>query len=349
MRNWRDTIVSAKTTLRDTLANLSQSGAQIALVVSGDGQLQGVVTDGDIRKAILLGVELDTTTSGVMNTDPKTVLLGTSPREMQQLMRTNSLRHLPVIDDHGNAVGLVILDEITQNTRRANSVVIMAGGLGTRLHPLTEHIPKPMLTIGGKPILEIIIQQFANQGFSNIVLAVNYLSDSIRAHFNDGSRYGVQISYLHEEMRLGTAGALSLLPSNPDLPIVVMNGDLLTQLSFGSVLAFHEEHGADLTMVIREDSFQLPYGVVKVNGMKVTAIEEKPSQKLLVNAGIYVVNPSVIDLIPKNSYFDMPSLFAAALAANWLAVAFPLEEYWIDIGRVEELERAQREWVEFRS
>jgi dTDP-glucose pyrophosphorylase len=349
MRNWRDTVVSADTPLRETLANLSRTGAQIALVLDNSGKLQGVVTDGDVRKAILAGIEVDSPTQLAMNVSPKTASLGLSQLEMQQFMTLRGLRHLPIVDDSNAVVGLALLDELGAPSNRTNPVVIMAGGLGTRLHPLTKSTPKPMLTVGGKPILETIVGQFAQQGFSRIFLAVNHLSETITSHFGDGTRYGVEISYLQEDTRLGTAGALFLLPSEIESPIIVMNGDLLTQLSFESLLRFHEERNADLTMVVRENSFQIPYGVVAVEGSRIVGIDEKPSRKLLVNAGIYVVSARTLALIPQGSYFDMPALFAAAISAERSVEAFPLHEYWIDIGRVEELERAQREWVEYRS
>lgn len=349
MRNWRDTVVSADTPLRETLANLSRTGAQIALVLDNSGKLQGVVTDGDVRKAILAGIELDSPTQRAMNVSPKTASLGLSQLEMQQFMTSRGLRHLPIVNNSNAVIGLALLDDMSNPSNRTNPVVIMAGGLGTRLHPLTESTPKPMLTVGGKPILETIIGQFAQQGFSQIFLAVNHLSETISSHFGDGTRYGVRITYLQEDTRLGTAGALFLLPRDIESPIIVMNGDLLTQLSFESLLRFHEERNADLTMVVRENSFQIPYGVVAVEGSTIVGIDEKPSKKLLVNAGIYVISSRTLALIPQGSYFDMPALFAAAISAKRSVVAFPLHEYWIDIGRVEELERAQREWVEYRA
>ena len=349
MRNWRDTVVSAETTLRETLANLSRTGAQITLVLDSEGKLEGVVTDGDVRKAILSGLDLESPTSLAMNSHPRTVQAGMSHREMQQFMLKFGLRHLPLVSNSGIAIGLSLLDELAHVGSRPTPVVIMAGGLGTRLHPITKNIPKPMLNIGGKPILETIVGQFSQQGFSTLFLAINHMGKTIRDYFGDGKQFGVSISYLEEGARLGTAGALSLLPRLDDGPIIVMNGDLLTQLTFESLLRFHDDHSADLTMVVRESAYQVPYGVVTVNGSTITGIEEKPSRKLLVNAGIYVINSEVLSLIPQDSFFDMTSLFGAAIASNRTAAAFPLHEYWIDIGRVEELERAQREWVEYRS
>jgi len=202
-----------------------------------------------------------------------------------------------------------------------------------------------LLKVGGKPILETILESFAEQGFKQIFLSVNYKAEMIRDHFGDGERWGVQLGYLHENARLGTAGALSLLPEKPDAPIVVMNGDLLTRTSFDKLLQFHHDQGAAATMAVREYDFQVPYGVVRLDGTRIEAIEEKPVQKFFVNAGIYVLSPDALDHLPVEMFFDMPTLFEYLIAAGKTTAAYPLREYWLDIGRLEEFERAQREWA----
>jgi NDP-sugar pyrophosphorylase family protein len=225
-------------------------------------------------------------------------------------------------------------------------VVLMAGGLGTRLQPLTDECPKPLLAVGGRPILETILESFAEQGFKRIFLSVNHKAEMIRSHFGAGERWGVQVEYLHESIRLGTAGALSLLPERPTTPVVVMNGDLLTRTNFDNLLRFHNAQDAIATMAVREYDFQVPYGVVRLNGANIESIEEKPVQRFFVNAGIYTLSPEALDYLPIQTMFDMPNLFEHLIAAGKTTAAYPLREYWLDIGRLEELERAQREWAE---
>jgi NDP-sugar pyrophosphorylase family protein len=228
--------------------------------------------------------------------------------------------------------------------QKPNAVVIMAGGLGTRLHPLTQDTPKPMLKVGGKPILETIIQSFVDQGFVNFFVSLNYKAEVITNYFGDGSQLGATINYLHEKSRLGTAGGLSLLPQNIHAPIIVMNGDLLTRISVEALLDFHERESAVATMVVREDHYQVPYGVVEVDGTQIIGLEEKPVQRHLVNAGIYVISQTGLENIPTDTFYDMPTHFAKLSANGHRTAAFPLHEYWVDIGRLDELERAQREW-----
>jgi dTDP-glucose pyrophosphorylase len=345
MNSWKDVVVSPGTMLSDVIAKVDTSGLQIALVLAPDDSLLGILTDGDIRRAILAGKSLQVPVSEVMSVQPTTVTASTPRDEMLALMRRNVFHHLPLVDEAGRVVGLATLDELIGAVERPNWVVLMAGGLGTRLQPLTDECPKPLLAVGGKPILETIIESFAEQGFKRIFLSVNYKADLIRNHFGAGERWGVDVDYLHETTRLGTAGALSLLPGKPTAPIVVMNGDLLTRASFDNLLQFHHAQGAAATMAVREYDFQVPYGVVRIDGTRIEAIEEKPVQKFFVNAGIYVLSPEALDYVPAETSFDMPSLFDQLIAAGKATAAYPLREYWLDIGRLEEFERAQREWV----
>lgn len=344
MKDWKQIVVSPETPLRDAIARIDGSGLQLALILDQDGRLLGILSDGDVRRAILQGCDLAVPTSSVMNGNPTAVPAHSTRNELLALMRRKVLHHIPLIDDEGRVVGLATMDDFTGVTERPNWVVLMAGGLGSRLLPLTETCPKPMLRVGGKPILENILESFSEQGFRKFFFSVNYLADAVRDYFGDGSRWGVNIRYLHEDKRLGTAGALSLLPERPREPLIIMNGDLLTKVRFDSMLNFHVEHNAHATMAVRECDFQIPYGVVQLNGSKIAAIEEKPVQRFFVNAGIYTLSPEVFAHIPEKTFFDMPTLFDKLLAAGRSTAAYPLREYWLDIGRLEELERAQLEW-----
>lgn len=345
MKNWKENVVDPQTPLRDTIVRIDRSGQQIALVVDDAGRLAGVLSDGDVRRAVLRGLDLSAPTAGFMNPSPITALVTSSAAERLTIMRRKVLRHLPLLDESGCVVGLSTLESLMGGMERPNPVVLMVGGMGTRLMPLTRDCPKPMLPVGGKPILESILESFYEQGFRRFYFSVNYLAQTFKNHFGDGSRWGVDIRYLHEDKRLGTAGALSLLPELPDEPLLVMNGDLLTRVRFDNLLDFHLEHQALATMAVREYDFQVPYGVVRLNGDKILAIEEKPVQRFFVNAGIYALSPQAVSLIPRDTFFDMPSLFDQLMQAKRPTSAYPLREYWLDIGRIEEFERAQREWT----
>lgn len=345
MKNWRDALISDSSSLRDAVAQMSDSGWQIAVVVDANERLAGVLTDGDIRRALLQGRDLSAAIPDVMNPNPVVMESRTPVSTIRNKMRQEGFHFIPLVDTNRVVQGIATIDELVGAEDRPNPVVIMAGGLGKRLHPLTENFPKPMLTVGDKPILETIVSSFAQQGFRNIHLSVNFRSDVVEAHFGNGEEFGVNITYLHESEPLGTAGALSLLHTTNDLPIIVMNGDLLTRMSGDALLEFHDHNRADATMVVRETTFDLPYGVVSVDNVAISQIAEKPKQAFLVNAGIYVINPDVVRSIPSSQYLDMPTLFNNLIADKRKVIAFPLHEYWIDIGRLEELERAQVEWT----
>ncbi|MGA1366852.1 MAG: nucleotidyltransferase family protein, partial [Ilumatobacteraceae bacterium] len=340
----RDALVSSSTSLRQTIEAITEGNLQIALVVDSENKLLGTVTDGDIRKAILAGKDLNITAGEAMRSQPITSASKTPRAAILKLMREKRIHQMPLLDDQGRVVDVLTVDDMIGAAHKPNAVVIMAGGLGTRLHPLTEETPKPMLKVGGKPILETIIQSFIDQGFTNFFVSVNYKANIISEYFGDGSRLGAKINYLHEKSRLGTAGGLSLLPRDIYAPIIVMNGDLLTRISVDALLDFHERESAVATMVVREDHYQVPYGVVEVDGTQIVGVEEKPIQRHLVNAGIYVISQDGLNNIPGDTFYDMPTHFAKLAANGHRTAAFPLHEYWVDIGRLDELERAQREW-----
>jgi dTDP-glucose pyrophosphorylase len=349
MTDWTRVVVSPETPLREAMAHIDRGGLQLALVVDDAGRLAGVLSDGDVRRAILRGIELSVPTAQVMNVRPTVAAHDTSPADLLRLMRRRTLRHVPLVDVRERVVGLATLESLLGGTERPNWIVLMAGGFGSRLMPLTERCPKPALRVDGKPILEITLEHFHEQGFRHFFIAVHYLADIFKDHFGDGEAWGVNISYLHEELPLGTAGALSLLPGVPDEPVLVVNGDVLSRVRLDDVLAFHARHRAAATMAVREYDVQIPYGVVRVADGAIAALEEKPMQRFLVNAGIYALAPESLAFVPPRTAFDMPALFDRLRGAGHRTVAYPLHEYWLDVGGAEEFERAQAEWRATRS
>ena len=340
MEKWEEVVVSEITSIGETIGRIESTAMQIALVVDARGHLIGVVTDGDIRRALMQGLSIESFICNVMNRAPLTLGMGTSPEDALNYMRRYSIHHVPLTDVDGRLGGVYFIDELIGVVKRPNSVVLMAGGLGARLRPLTDACPKPLLPIGGKPILERILERFIEQGFQNFYIAVNYKAEMIVDYFGDGERWGVNIEYLTESERLGTAGALSLIPQKPEHPLIVMNGDLLTEVDFVAMLRKHQARNAKATMAVREYEMQIPYGVVKVDDGLIHSLQEKPVHKFLVNAGIYVLEPQALDHLPKGAYLDMPTLFESLREAG-ITLAYPLDEYWVDIGRLEDLEAVQ--------
>ncbi len=346
MNNWRNILANPETTIRKTIEIIDVSAMQIALVVGNNNKLLGTVTDGDIRRGILNGVTIDDEIYKIMNPNPVVANADDSSETVMSLMKNRRIHQLPLVDHNGNLVGVKTLDEILQSSILANPVVLMAGGLGSRLRPFTDDCPKPLLKVGSKPLLETIIKNFIEYGFHKFYISLNYKAEMIETHFGDGSQWGIDIAYIRETERKGTAGALALLPEVPNTPLIVMNGDVLTKVNFPLLLNFHSEHNAVATMCVREYSFQVPFGVVKTDQHRLTFIEEKPEYNFFVNAGIYVLDPSVLESIPCDSHFDMPQLFENLLERGKEAVVFPVREYWLDIGRVGDLERANKEFDE---
>ncbi len=346
MKDWTKTLIRPEQSIRDAIQTINDSAIQIALVVGEHMRLLGTVTDGDVRRGILRGLSLDHPVSEVMNSHPVFVREGMPQDAILALMKKKKLRHIPIVDDKLRLVDLRIFEELMFPPEKDNWVVIMAGGMGTRLRPLTEKVPKPMLEVGGKPLLETIIFNVSQQGFRRFFLAVNYRAEMIKDYFGDGSRFGVEIRYLEEEQPLGTAGALSLLPENPEHPLIVMNGDLLTKINYNHLLQFHHDHEAVATMCVRGYEYQVPYGVVKFDQYRFLAMEEKPVQRFFINAGIYVLAPTVLESIPARSFFDMTDLFQRISLEGRRAIVFPIQEYWLDIGRLEDYARANEEYGE---
>ncbi len=343
-RDIKDVLVSPESSVLDAVRTIDRGGIQIALVVDGNGRLLGTVTDGDVRRGVLRGVKFGEPVSTVMNAGAVSVPASGGPGAAFGLMRAHAIHQIPVVDDAGRVVGLEWIDELFQPPGDDTWVVLMAGGLGERLRPLTKAVPKPMIPIGGRPLLETIVRNFQAQGYRRFFLSVNYMSAMIRDHFGDGSQFGVRIEYVEEPSRMGTAGALGLLPERPSGPILVMNGDLLTSVNCHSLMRFHHDHDAKATMCAREYTSQVPYGVLEIDGHRLVGIVEKPVKSFFVNAGIYIIAPEVLALIPKDSPFDMPQLFEAVIAQGGEAVVFPIREYWLDIGRLDDLEQARLEY-----
>ena len=341
-----DIIVTDTTIIMDVLKIIDKSSKQLAIVVDENKKLLGTISDGDIRRAILNNISLEDTVKDVYFKTPTVANINDSRETIIHICTSKRIHQIPIIDDSGNLVGLEILDELISKESNPNKVVLMVGGLGTRLKPLTNTTPKPMLHVGGKPILETIISKFASYGFVNIILCVNYKSDRIKDYFGDGSKFGVNIEYVFEEKRMGTAGALSLLTEKPNEPFFVMNGDLLTNINFEHLLNFHLENSAMATMCVREYDFQVPFGVLELDSGKIKSIKEKPTHSFFVNAGIYMLSPSVLSYIPKDEFYDMPTLFEKMIEQEQELVSFPIREYWLDIGRIEEFEKANNEYHE---
>ncbi len=344
MSNFRINFVSPSEDIAQAIKVIERSVAKIAIVVDKEDHLLGTITDGDIRRAILKGTVLSESVDTIMNTSPRIAHLGDDRGEIINIMRRNVCRHIPVLDNEGRIVKLETLQEFVDYNSHENFVVLMAGGQGKRLKPLTEFVPKPMLPVGGSPILELILRRFRDQGFSKFFISVNYLGHIIQNYFGDGKKWDVNIEYMCEKQQLGTGGALSLLPQRPKKPIIVMNGDILTKVDFRQLLEFHEEHKAQVTMCVRDHMVEIPFGVVDNDGHRIRRIREKPTQNFLVNAGVYVLEPDVLDLIPRDEFFDMPTLVDDLIKRGQHVCLFPLREYWIDIGRHDELDKAMTEF-----
>lgn len=337
-------LIAPDASVRDAVAAIDRGGRQVALVVDGNRQLLATVTDGDIRRGLLRGVGLDALVSEVMYMTPTVISPAKGIEAARQLMREKNLHQVPVVDETGKLVDLAWIDDAADPLLYDTRVVLMAGGLGSRLRPLTDHTPKPMLTVGERPLLENIILNFRVQGFHRFTLSLNYKAEIIRDHFKDGDAIDCQIDYVEETVRMGTAGALSLLQDRPTESFMVMNGDLLTSVRFGALMDFHRETGAMATVCAREFSMQVPYGVIQSEGTRLLGIEEKPTQTYFVSGGIYVLSPEVLDMLEPDTPLDMPQLLDRLMAAEQVVSVFPIREYWVDIGRIEDLDRARSEF-----
>ncbi|WP_289140258.1 nucleotidyltransferase family protein [uncultured Brevibacillus sp.] len=344
MTKWRDILIAPHATIMQTMKLIDVTTLQFAVVVDHDMRILGTVTDGDIRRGILKGLPLDAAIQKVMNETPVYEKAGKKVYYYKELMKKRKLKQLPIVNQEKQIRDILFADDVSKALQKENTVILMAGGLGTRLRPLTDHVPKPMLKVGDKPILETIIDSFKGFGFTNFILSVNYMKDSIKDYFQDGAHLDVNISYIEETKRLGTAGALSLLAEKPEHPFFVMNGDLLTKINYEQLLNFHTETNSVATMCVREYEYQIPFGVLETENHRLLSIEEKPVHKSFVNAGIYVLSPDVLETVPQNEFYDMPDLFKKLMNGQQEVSAFPLREYWLDIGRMDDYEKANYEF-----
>jgi len=340
-QNWENILIQPSTTMVETIEVIDKGALQLALVVDTDNRLLGIVTDGDVRRALIRHQTMDCSISNVMHKTPLTAEIGTSRSKLLSLMNKNALLAIPILNE-GILVGLETLQKIVRRSHHDNPVFLMAGGFGTRLKPLTDNCPKPLLKLGDKPILENILENFITSGFHNFYISTHYMPEKIEDYFGDGSKWGVDIKYIYEEQPLGTGGALGLLPENmPDLPVIMMNGDLLTKVDLEYLLAYHNEKSGIATMCVTEYEYQVPYGVVQTNGHQLVSMVEKPTNKFFVNAGIYVITPSLIRRVKKNQVIDMPTLINEQISKGDKVSVFPIHEYWRDIGKWNDYNQAQ--------
>lgn len=339
--------ISPKDSVRQAMACIDRNQRGIVTVVDESRHLLGTITDGDLRRAMLAGMDLDTKVSTILARkvdspypQPVTAPVGTEPEALIQVMKERMVRQIPLLDEAGRVMDLVTLDDLVPMQPLPLQAVVMAGGLGTRLRPLTEDLPKPMLPLGGRPLLELIVEQLQQAGIRRVNVATHYKPEKIVEYFGDGRAFGVELNYVNEDRPLGTGGALGLMPA-PQEPLLVINGDIFTQVNFRAMLVYHQEQQADMTVGVRRYEMQVPYGVVECDGPQVRRLKEKPQLGFLVNAGIYLMEPSVYQVIPSGQHFHMTDLIQWLLDAGRPVVSFPIREYWLDIGQYTDYMQAQ--------
>ena len=345
MKDWKKTLIAPTASIGQAIAIIDASSLQICLVVDEDRGLLGTVTDGDVRRGILRSLSLDARVIEVMKRQPSIGTPRDGPKRLLEIMLPRDLRHLPIVDARSRVVGLALRDDLLSPEPADNWVVLMAGGIGSRLHPMTKKTPKPLLKVGRKPLLETILEGFIEYNFHRFYISVNYKAEMVRKHFGDGSGWNVEIRYIEEKEPLGTAGALGILPEVPSEPMVVMNADVLTKINFKHLLDFHREQRSHATMCVREYDLQVPFGVVNVEGDRIVGIEEKPVHTFFVNAGIYVLDPSLLSLLPAHAPLDMPDFFEHIIGAGHDTAVFPIREYWMDVGQIDDFKRADGDFA----
>jgi len=343
MTDLSDFLVHPENTLRDILDRLERNHKGIVLVVDQTQKLLGTITDGDIRRTVLAGFDLQQTAATLVlnrKEKPITAPAGTSRDNLLHMMNQLDFRQIPLVDAHGRVVDLALLSELVKERDLPIKAIVMAGGYGTRLRPLTENMPKPMLPIGDRPLLERLIDQLREAGIRKVNLTTHYKSDVISDYFGNGDNFGVNIQYVEERRPLGTAGALRLLDES-DEPLLVINGDILTRIDFRSLLAFHQDQDADMTVGVRQYEFKVPYGVIQTRGCAITGVSEKPVIRHFINAGVYLINPDLRQHIPDGCRYDMPDLINQLIVEKRRVVSFPILEYWLDIGQMDDYHKAQ--------
>lgn len=344
MRDWKKTLLAVNAVLGKAIEVLGRGAMRIVLVVDEENRLLGTITDGDIRRALLEHGNMNTPVVEIMNKSPLVASIHDDREQVLANMRSKDILQIPLVDSESILVGLETFQSLTQKPHYDNPIFLMAGGFGKRLRPLTLDTPKPLLKVGSKPILETILEQFVESGFHNFFISTHYKAEMLKDHFGSGEKWKVSIRYVYEDEPRGTAGALGLLPEDlPDLPIIVMNGDLLTKVNFEHLLQFHKESTGVATMCVREYDFQVPYGVVKADGHRIASIVEKPVHKFFVNAGIYVLDLDLVRSVDGNVSLDMPNLLERYIKNGDDVSMFPIHEYWLDIGNMPDYQRANNE------
>lgn len=338
---WRRAILPPDSTIQDAISNLDDTALQIVLVVEKGGVLVGTITDGDIRRALLRGLELTSGIDTVMQREPLVAPPHLSRDVVLNVMQANRIHQMPIVDETRRVLGLHLREDLLSPAKLPNLMVIMAGGCGTRLRPHTEKCPKPLLPVAGRPMMEHIIERAKAEGFQRFVLAVHYLGHLIEEYFGDGSRWQISIEYLREPSPLGTAGAIGLLAVRPEMPFLVTNGDVLTDIRYGEMLDFHRRHNASATMAVRVHEWEHPFGVIRSKGVDIIGIEEKPVARTHINAGIYVLEPRALDMLSPGEHCDMPMLFTRLREQSARTIVYPMHEPWLDVGRAADLERAR--------
>ena len=339
-------LVVPQCSIRDAMVSIDRNAGGIVFVVDAEQRLLGSVSDGDVRRAILGGATLDQTLQHLLddasraNRLPIVASHGTPELDLLKIMNEYSVRQIPLVGADGRMLDVVFLEDLVKNYELPLRAIVMAGGYGVRLRPLTDQTPKPMLPVGGRPLLQHTIEQLKKSGIQRVDLSTHYKADVIANHFGDGHEFGLQIEYIHEDSPLGTAGAVRGVDSC-DGPLLVINGDILTQVNFRALLDYHRDHKAFLTVGVRQYQVQVPYGVVECNGAEVTGISEKPKISFFVNAGIYLLDPRAKNYIPSGQRFDMTDLIQRLVEDQRPVVSFPIIEYWLDIGSPLDYEQAQ--------
>ena len=341
--SWEKTLLPINATLQQAISNLNETGCRVIIITTPDLILVGTLTDGDIRRGLLRNMGMDSSIEPIVEREPLVAPPSLGRGAVLKLMQANKVHQLPIVDESRRVVGLHLLEDWLEPRQHSNLIIIMAGGQGTRLRPHTKNRPKAMLLINGKPMLEHIIERAKLDGFKNFVIAILHLGHMIEEYFGNGDRFKVEIKYIREKLPLGTAGALSLLKPRPDKPFVVTNGDVLTDINCGELLDFHNRQGAVATMAVRVHEWQHPFGVVQMQGVEVIGFEEKPISRNHINAGVYVLSPDALNDLVEDSPCDMPSLFERLHKKNKLTVAYPMHEPWLDVGRPDDLVKANLE------
>jgi len=339
MKNITKFTIDIHSTIKEAMQAINDNYKEVVFVIDRNDVLRGIITDGDIRRALLANRGFDYPAAKIMTRDYFSLDSSSDRTTALDIMKARSIRHIPIIDKNKELIGIHFLDELLGSQLKPNSAVIVAGGLGTRLRPMTEKCPKSMVLVAGRPILERLILHLVGYGIRKIYISINYMGEVIKKYFKDGNNYGCAIEYIEETSPLGTGGPLSILPKQKH-PVIVMNGDLVTQINIDSLINFHNNTKLDATICAKGFQVEIPFGVINEKNNKLVELKEKPTQEHLINAGIYVFNPNVISLIPKNTEFPITNIFHLMQKKGMGTGVYVLDENWIDVGRMNELKKA---------